>query len=490
MYQYIPLPSCKPNQIICGYGQAAVITGWTVKESVAKHLTPIEYAAIGQLYSPTRGISFLVRNLLANPHVCYVVLLSATKADRTARAVECLSDFFNYGVELGKDEKGADCWLVRSPIVGYIDIEISENAIALLRQKIVNYPIANSVEKAVGWAKQAARNPQPPWGEPMVFPEPLPPAAKILPGPLYGHLVRGRTIAETWIKILHRIRSSGIFRKSGWDSEWQELIVLVAIVTDEPPKFYFPDPNYLPASPEFVSQYISQILDDAPKTEGTKYSYGQRLRSHFGADQIEQVIQKLAADVDAASAVMNLWDVTDHNRGGSPCLNHIWVRVVNNELSLTATFRSNDMFGAWPLNAMGLRALQQHVCDRVSELRQQALETGPLIIVSQSAHVYGELQAFVDKLLAEHYPQPEQFADAVGNFLIELGGDKIVVVQTAVPPKDSPVAEYSGKSALKIVREICSANPAIAPSHAAYLGVELYKAERALQMGVSYLQDC
>jgi thymidylate synthase len=98
-----------------------------------------------------------------------------------------------------------------------------------------------------------------------------------------------------------------------------------------------------------------------PTCEGVKYTYGQRLRSWFGRDQIEQVIQKLIGEIDAASAVMSLWDVQDHDKGGSPCLNHIWIEVVDNELSLTATLRSNDMFAAWPANAMGLRALQQYI---------------------------------------------------------------------------------------------------------------------------------
>jgi hypothetical protein len=46
----------KPNQLIYGTGQTAVITGWTVKQAIAKHLQPSEYAVIGQLYSPTRGM--------------------------------------------------------------------------------------------------------------------------------------------------------------------------------------------------------------------------------------------------------------------------------------------------------------------------------------------------------------------------------------------------------------------------------------------------
>jgi len=65
---------------------------------------------------------------------------------------------------------------------------------------------------------------------------------------------------------------------------------LMAIVTEEPDGFYFPEPNYLPCDRAFI-KYISQILDDAPYREGVKYTYGQRLRSWFKHDQIEQVIQ-------------------------------------------------------------------------------------------------------------------------------------------------------------------------------------------------------
>ena len=142
-------------------------------------------------------------------------------------------------------------------------------------------------------------------------------------------------------------KTTGTIRPTGYDGCWQELIDLIAVVTEEPPEFYFPQPNYLPCDRDFIQEYIHQILDDAPVVEGVKYTYGQRLRSWFKRDQIEQVITKLIGEIDAASAVMSLWDVKDHEKGGSPCLNHIWLRVVDNELSLTATLRSNDMFSAW-----------------------------------------------------------------------------------------------------------------------------------------------
>ncbi|NET74107.1 MAG: thymidylate synthase, partial [Sphaerospermopsis sp. SIO1G2] len=47
-FQYVA--QHKPNQLIYGHGQTAVITGWTVKQAIAKHLQPSDYAVIGQLY--------------------------------------------------------------------------------------------------------------------------------------------------------------------------------------------------------------------------------------------------------------------------------------------------------------------------------------------------------------------------------------------------------------------------------------------------------
>ncbi len=85
-----------------------VVTGWTVRKSVAKHLKSQEYAGIGQLYSPTRGISFLIRNLLANPHVRFLVVVNATKEDRNAGGCDCLLDFFAKGFILGKATQ-TDC---------------------------------------------------------------------------------------------------------------------------------------------------------------------------------------------------------------------------------------------------------------------------------------------------------------------------------------------------------------------------------------------
>ena len=480
----------KPNQLTYGSGQTAVITGWTVKETLRKHLKDNEYAVIGQLYSPTRGINLLIRNLLLNPHVRHLVILNATKEDKNAGACQCLGDFFRYGVEASISDTGRKSWVIRSLIPGYIDIDIDINALEKLRRSVEiqdAISISDAVEKIQYYGNKEIVAP---WGTPLQFAMNIV-ESNVFPGTRYGHRIEGKTIAETWVKIIHRIKTTGTIRPTGYDGKWQELIDLMAVVTEEPDDFYFPEPNYLPIDRSFLEEYISQILDDAINQEGVKYTYGQRLRSWFGRDQIEQVIEKLIGEIDAASAVMTLWDVKDHEKGGSPCLNHIWLRVVDNELSLTAVLRSNDMFAAWPANAMGLRALQKHIRNEICQRSQYDLRLAPLITLSQSAHIYDDTWSNAEQLIKEQYSaicKKLDYYDPAGNFLIEIADDKIVVTHTT-PGSGEIVGCYSGKNPLKMIKEICAALPAIRPDHAGYLGMELQKVSECLTNGIEYIQD-
>jgi thymidylate synthase len=514
MTKYTPI--CKPNQIICGTGQAVIVTGWTVKESIAKHLNPEEYAAIGNLYSATRGISFLIRNLLYNPQVKYLCILAETKEDLNSKSCQCLLNFFEHGYYIGVTDTDKKTWVISSDVKGYIDIEITQDALNTLRNtlNVAYFTSKGSLLDFVKIIKPFSVDDSKPR---LTFPNSPEIKSVYLPGNIYGHRIEGKTVAETWIKLLHRIRKTGVVRPTGYDGKWQELINLIAIVTEEPEDFYFPDPNYLPLDREYLKNYIPQILDDAPYKEGVKYTYGQRLRSWFGQDQIKQVIQKLIKEIDSASAVMSLWDSgsgnetldtvqatrrskrayadSDHDHSGSPCLNHIWLRVVDGKLSITALFRSNDMFAAWPSNSMGLRALQMHIRDEINKQTDFKLELAPLITISQSAHVYDDTWENVDHLIATQYQElvkkeSKTFSDAVGNFIIENLFDTTIVTQTT--HNGETIATYEGRNALKLVKEIAAANPSIQPDHIGYLGIELSRATVMLNVPshhIGYQQD-
>jgi len=480
----------KPNQLIYGSGQTAVITGWTVKEAIYKHLRKNEYAVIGQLYSPTRGINLLIRNLLLNPHVRYLVILNGTKEDKNAGACQCLGDFFRHGVEESISDIGRKSWVIRSLIPGYIDIDIDINALEKLRHSVEiqeAISISDAVEKIKYYGNKEIVAP---WGTPLQFPMNIV-ESNVFPGTRYGHRIEGKTIAETWVKIIHRIKTTGTIRPTGYDGTWQELIDLMAIITDEPDNFYFPEPNYLPIDRSFLEEYISQILDNTTNQEGVKYTYGQRLRSWFGRDQIEQVIEKLAHDINSARAVMSLWDASQDHNDNPPCLNHIWVRIVDNELSLTATFRSNDMFSAWPANAMGLRALQKYIYNAVINKTNHILKMGALITISQSAHIYDDCFENVANIISSQYSkiaQRKDYFDPAGSFIITIQNNQIIVEHTT-PGSGEVVNCYSGKSAHKLSQQIFTDSPGLQVSHAMYLGVELQKAEMAFLMKEQFIYE-
>jgi thymidylate synthase len=443
--------------------------------------------------------------------------MDSTREDKNSGSVQCLKDFFENGVYKGKNDVGKECWVIDSLVKGYIDIDIPLEVLNQLRSSVT---LRDSLTTyAILMLRLSVYGANKPWAKPMVFPY-NEPTSEVKPGPRYGHRIEGKTIAETWIKILQRIKTTGTIRPTGYDGKWQELIDLMAIVTDEPEDFYFPEPNYLPLDREYLKNYIPQILDDANYREGVKYTYGQRLRSWFGQDQIKAVITKLIKEIDSASAVMSLWDSgsgnyqilaehdswrghdhntiargerkggdSDHNHGGSPCLNHIWVRVVDNELSLTATFRSNDMFSAWPANAMGLRALQRHIRDEIASQSEYDLTMGPLITISQSAHIYDDCWENVEQLINNQYQSiiSQEFRgynDRAGNFLVETDGNIITVSQ--LTPNGEFVENWEGKNPLKLIRQIIADCPSIQSFHIGYLAREI---ERASQLKTNYTQD-
>ena len=149
------------------------------------------------------------------------------------------------------------------------------------------------------------------------------------------------------------------------------------------------------------------------------------------------------------------------------------------------------MFAAWVANAMGLRALQQYIRDEIGTRSNYNLRMGPLMTISQSAHIYDDTWDNADRLIANQHQtiiNKRDFHDPSGNFLIEVEGQEIVVTQTT-PGSGEIVGCYRGKHALKLLREICANSPAIHPEHSGYLGIELHKAYESIKNIVSYTQD-
>lgn len=503
-------PIYKGNALILGNPASSVgiVTLWTLKAKAAARLDPSDYAAIGQLYSPTQGLDYLVRNLLANPSIRYLVV-AGHDLSGSGRA---LRDFFERGVEEGQTSLGAPCWRVRSEVESFVDPDISREAIELLRQhvRLVVCAERDNLRDLVG---RLPPDPgQPLYTEPMLFHK-REPEVQTGVGENAVYVVRGETVAETWVQILHIIWSFGRVSDTHYDSRQKEILDLVSVVTAEDPNSLFV-PDYLPCTPAQLEVYFPTVLtadpphlSDGVTRQEVRYTYGQRLRSYFGVDQVEDVIAKLARERDSRSAAASLWDPrTDHRLGGSPCLNHLWFRIVGDALNLTSVIRSNDMYKAWPENAFALRKLQAivrgevarraggggEVCGR-GDPAPTPLRLGDLVIVSESAHIYDDDWDATEHVLARHYDELaariRERRDPRGNYLVELDGDRIRVERLA--PSGEHVKHYYGKTAGAIMRQIDHDTAVSSVEHGLYLGSELQKAELALRYPdlFEYVQD-
>lgn len=493
-YQYEAL--YKSNQLIYGdlYHSAVVVTGWNPKEQIAKKLAGASYAALGQLYNPARGLSILIRNLCYNPQIDTVVYTNPTAQDVNAGSIAALIAFFENGVEKGISSAERECWKTIGGR-GEIEIEIPFVALEQLRQRIM---IASLTEYQNSLMFKNARvlnytkmTPKSKLAARQIFPLASNDMDR-LPGSYFGHRIEAKTIAEAFPEILYRIRTTGRMMPTGYGGYWQELINLTVIITDEPEGFKF-EP-YLPVDEGYIKTYLPQMCEGLEgKKLDVKYTYGSRMREHFGHNQVVEIIDKLLAEPESCSAVINLWDSggvrpdksSDHQHGGSPCLNHLWFRIADDKLNLIATFRSNDMYSAWVANAMGLRHLQNQIVETLIDEGLTDLEAGVLITNSFSAHIYDHAFDQADSLKSKRNTK-QTYIDPVGNFLICWDAAAKECLCSQEYPQGISARDYRDTDALRIVRAIHNTNPTIRGDHAAYLGLEIQK---CLNQKEAYRQD-
>lgn len=483
-------PPYKDSMLILGnpLSQVAVCTLWTKKDLVAEKLNLDKIAVIGNLYSPKKGISFMIRNLCANPNIRNLIVCGLDNSG----SGQVLVDLKNNGFERFEDEKnGMTCWKVRSPIEGRIEIEITKQAIEMFCKKIKIIDLRkendfNTIQKVIDNIPQDL---DPFLPEPLFFPEPAKKDINLYPSESTAHVIRGEKIAEVWVKILDEILKFGITDQTAYQNQQKEIIDLVSIISNEDPKKLF-IPEWLPNNNEHLASYLPTILTGiCPR--GASYTYGSRMRSYFGVDQVQKVIDEIKLEKYSRRAVINLLDPKiDCGSKNPPCLNHCWFRIQNDKLHLVATLRSNDMFEAWPENAFGLRMLQSLVLDDITETYPE-VKIGDLVMHSLSAHIYDDswddARSIVAKHLIEAVKHPRNCIDPRGNFMIKVENKEILVEHYS--PDELLLKNYKGVRAMPIYMQISRSGAISNINHAIYLGTELQKAEESIKLRIEYIQD-
>ena len=444
-----------------------VATGWTICDLITEKWPKNIYAVSGQLYTRT-GINFLVRNLLANKKIRHLVVCGQ---DRGGAEKELISLWENKNSE-------------------YLDQEIDRSALDSLITNVSLIDLSGEenpeiIKKTV----EALDQKLPAYGQPEIFPE----AQKSTQNELLCHFptdasvfkVRGKTVAEVWVKALKNILTFGEVKETD-AMKMKEVLNLAAVIeAEDPDNFFIPD--YLGFDKEKVESYLPQILQKE-KMEGLHYTYGYRMGTHFDIDQIEKIIEKLKNDANAREAVGVLSDPkVDIEAEHRPCI--VLVQALRNQkkLNLNVYVRSHDIFGGWPLTAFGLRKLQQRIC------RESGLGIGSLTFLSASAHIYDFNWKEAQKIIREKNNFSLE-TDPRGYFIVSTDKNKLEIKVKHFSPDGFELQSWNqtvktAKAALELSREINDSLAISLTEHALDLGIELQKAESALRLGLDYVQD-
>ena len=314
----------KESRLILGNpdSNVGIVSLWTKGKKIAEKIDQKNYAVIGQMFSAERGLDIFVRNMLANPDL-NVILITGTDFSNSGRV---LMDFFDNGFEKGgKELTGKETWKVKSEYPGYIDLDIPSEALQELRET-TKAVMVDDMEK---FDFSSVKPPEKKRKKQILKKQNE--ETKDYVGENTVYVLRHKYVAGVWLQMLDTIMKFGVRCGTHYDDEQKEIINLVSIITDEDPNNLVA-PEFLPCDKKHIEEYIPKVTTDFHE-KGTSYTYGSRMRSWFGKDQIKEAVAKLVRELNSRAVVVNLWDSTqDLTIGGSPCINHIWLRVRNNKL--------------------------------------------------------------------------------------------------------------------------------------------------------------
>jgi len=480
-------PAFLTNQLELGNPNAnvAIVCGWTrralVREKleIQDHTIMERVAAIGQMYTAERGVDMLVRNLLANPRINTLIFMGRDVSGASMEAINFFVRREKYGLEEGSTSSGSKFFFTHAAPKARIWANVNPLTVENLRRNLAvirpaSYDPANIVELIDACHGKGA-----PTGSPEVVPPPLT-EADTMPAPDSAHTIRVKTVADGWLELLHYILTFGKRVPTHYDQDTLEVMDLVMVITEQDPhEIKKSVPEFMPFMQDHVNDYIDGLMSPDKKDDLT-YTYGNLMRAHFGTDQLLNTAKKMAKDHGTRSAVVSLWDAANPMKG-SPCLNHLWFRIIEGRLFMTATIRSNDMFQGWPENAYGLRHLHEWMRNMVLKMGgehqdDEGLGLGDLVIISQSAHIYEDCWGPAKEIVDEHRRYRE-WHDEKGQWTFATAEQDSTVIATLHSPEGEFLTSISGKPE-KIRREIARRGLISDVGHALYVGQMLERFHR------------
>lgn len=206
---------------------------------------------------------------------------------------------------------------------------------------------------------------------------------------IFSPIIHHKTPESAWKYAMQMIRTYGNTVVTEDNQMTKELMNLVLTVKDPMRDGNWPIPGSSWNNIDALNKYAAQLMNT--DVNGFDYTYGNRIGAHIGVnddgritsyDQLKNVIDKLSKNRSTRRAVMITWYPSDINKVHVPCMIMDEFVIRNDELYLTAVFRSHDIERAWPANVYGLGRMMQVIADACN------VKCGAITTVSVSAHVY------------------------------------------------------------------------------------------------------
>lgn len=475
--EFIPLHFADKIRVVNPNARLGIITLWSRIDFVESKLEEMgidlqpdtsKIAVIGNLYG--NGLPHLLRNLLYNPQIRDIVICGANRSGSR----EELIAYFENGVEetasLGETVtrvKGTtrilDNLIQPELFVEYPRLaDIGDLADQESRDKLYKYiqlfspaePATNERIKVVLPEIKVSHYPSEPRACCIVAQTPLP----------------------AWRELVFKLHRFGHLAHlpKGDRQELQNVkVVITQPVEDdelELDKYGFP-------IDDLRKYQYDMLIGSLP--EDQSYTYGNRIREYFGFDALQMFAQRLSDNKEDRDCYLALWDSnSDIEANDSPCLVSLFFRVYDEQLTLTACYRTHNALDAWLKNVYGLIAAQKIVSENCH------IPIGPLTIMSHSISIDPSKYD-----LAERVAKAKPFSvdlDPNGQFILSVDNEAGEIVVQHVNNDGRLIHEYRSAKAERIQHELARDCALSDINHAIYLGRQLAKAENCLINGQPY----
>ncbi len=489
---FIPLHFGDKLTLINPGGSIGVLTLWSRVDYVMARFrqagvdldprtSPI--AVFGTLYG--NGLRELLRNLLYNPQISTLLVCGRNRSG----SLEELQAFFQHGLEAaaspllayaaGEDGGQVQTCRIRGTNRLIDNLVRPEHFLRVPEIRVLGEPKDDAaLARIQAFFRAWGSRPEPP---PCHLPRQQIPLPQVqishFPSVPQAQTVVQETPLAAWQELLFVISRFGhpVRLAKGERLELQNLKVVITRPVFEADA----DLQRCHFDPGQLRRYQEDFLRGERGADET-YTYGHRLRTYFGQDNLAACLKRLQADPEDRKAYLTLWD----NRRdlqvarGQPCFVSLFCRRYDGALTVSATFRTHNALDAWLPNVYGLMAVQEFLAASL------AVPTGPITVVSHSISID---RKEVDRALAIISHRSFRLReDPCGYFRLSVDDGEIVVEHRY---GDVTLKEYRGTKAVQLQQQLARDLALSDLNHAMYLGRQLARAEECLRTGGAFEQE-